>query len=131
MFCYLNYWEGLWDKQCVFRLINSLPLLYLKASLFFLFSNLMSKHAVPKETEGINFGLNCCAFRATHIPLSYLASREGRNCAASPCFQVPRSQMVRRQHCQRKDRGNVGKGRKCNSEKSSLNLSDILTPGKP
>lgn len=31
--CYLNYWEGLWEKnQYVFRLSGSLPL-YLKASL--------------------------------------------------------------------------------------------------
>lgn len=130
--CYLNCWEGLWEEQCVFRLMSSLPLLYLKASLFFVFSDLMSKHyTVPKETEGINFWLNCCVFRATDIPLSYLAGREGGNCAASPCFQLLRSQMVRKQYCQRKERGNMGKSRKCNFEKSSLNLSAILTPGKP
>lgn len=113
----------------MFRLMSSVPLLYLKASLFFVFSNLMSKHyAVP---EGIIFWLNCCVFRATDIPMSYLASGEGENSAASPCFQVLRSQMVRKQHCQRKEREILGKSSKRNSEKSSLNLSAILTADKP
>lgn len=73
-----------WDLRVV-------CLLYLKISLFFMFPSLMSKHyVVPKETEGLNFWLNCCVFRATDIPLSYLASGEGGNCAASPCFQFLR-----------------------------------------
>jgi len=92
----------------------------------------MSKYyAVPEETEGINFGLNCSVFRATDIPLSYLTSGVGGNCAASLCFQLHTSQIVRKQPCQRKERGNTGESRKCNSEKSSHNLSAILTAGKP
>lgn len=74
--------------------------------------------AVPKET-GINFWLKCCVFRATDIPLFYLTSGEGGNCAASGCLQLLESQMMRKQHCL-KEKGNVGRSRKCSSWKSGL-----------
>lgn len=106
--CYLNYWEGLWEKNSMFLDFWAVCLCIWK--LLLIFSNLMSKHyTVPQKTEQIAFWWDCCVFRATNIFLSCLASGEAVNCAASPCVQLLGYQVVIKQHCQRKETRNMGK----------------------